>query len=488
MPITVINKKNVYSLCTVLAVLLFTAVACAQPGDSARTLLQQVPGEYFTTISSKVDKYSSRVSKKTLKTITKLAKWETKIKNTLQKIDPETASNLFGNNQLTFGTLLQQIQKGEAIQLDYRRQYDRYRDDLSTGIKYLETNKALLDSGIAKNMQAAKEKIRQLNNDEDSTEAISRFIKERKKAIVSAALTHLGKSKWLTKMNKETWYYAETIKNYKEIFNDEAKTEKLVNDVLNKVPGFSKFIQKNSMLSGLFQLPDNYGNDEALYGLQTREDIGQLIQQRISAGGPSGQQLLNQNIQAAHAQLNDFKNKLAKISAGNGGGDLQDFKPNMQKTKTFLQRLEYGSNIQFARNNSLMPATMDMGLSVGYKLNDNSVAGLGASYKMGMGTIDNIKFSTQGIGLRSFIDWKLKKNFFISGGWEINYLSDLKIAPSVRKENEAWQKSALLGISKKINVKTNFFKGTKLQLLYDFLAKQHVPVSQHLLFRIGYTF
>jgi hypothetical protein len=49
-----------------------------------------------------------------------------------------------------------------------------------------------------------------------------------------------------------------------------------------------------------------------------------------------------------------------------------------------------------------------------------------------------------------------------------------------------WQQSGLIGISKKMNVKTKFFKGTKLQLLFDMLANQHVPVSQPVLFRVGY--
>ena len=65
----------------------------------------------------------------------------------------------------------------------------------------------------------------------------------------------MGNSKWLTKMNKEVFYYTETMKNYKEIFSDEAKTEKLVKDVLNKVPGFQDFIKQNSMLAGLFDPP-----------------------------------------------------------------------------------------------------------------------------------------------------------------------------------------------------------------------------------------
>jgi hypothetical protein len=133
---------------------------------------------------------------------------------------------------------------------------------------------------------------------------------------------------------------------------------------------------------------------------------------------------------------------------------------------------------------------MDIALTVGYKLNNKSVAGIGASYKMGLGSIDNIIFTNQGISIRSFLDWKLKKQFFISGGWEMNYLATIPtqniLLPKVT--NNSWQQAALAGISKKIKIKTKLFKETKMQLLYDFLAKQHSPISQPILFRMGYSF
>ncbi len=51
-----------------------------------------------------------------------------------------------------------------------------------------------------------------------------------------------------------------------------------------------------------------------------------------------------------------------------------------------------------------------------------------------------------------------------------------------------WQKAALLGITKRISIKKGKLKSTNLQLLYDFLNRQHVPVTQQVLFRIGREF
>ncbi len=454
--------------------------------DSSLQALEQLPTRYVSTIDKKITTYSNRVSKKTIKTLTRLSHWESKIKTTLQKVNPQAAQQLFGNQQLSFASLLEKIKQGEAISLQYHQQYDKYRDDLTTNIKYLEKQKAFLDSGLSKKIKATRQKLQQLNAESDSTDAIEQFIKERRKQLLNTAMKYMGNSRNLRNINKEVFYYAETLRNYKEIFNDEAKTEKLAKDILHRVPGFDDFLKKNSLLASMFGPASGPTGTPDYSGLQTRASIQNEIRSRIASGGPNAQQVFNENMKAAQAQLNEYKDKLLK--APGGTGEMPDFKPNMQKTKTFAQRIEYGSSLQFAKSNTLMPTTMDLALTVGYKLNDKSIAGLGAAYKMGLGSIDRIRFSTEGISLRSFMDWKLKKQFYVSGGWEMNYLSALpQVSTTLVKYDDNWQQSALLGISKKLSVKTKLFKQTKIQLLYDFLAKQHLPVSQPLLFRVGYN-
>ena len=151
-----------------------------------------------------------------------------------------------------------------------------------------------------------------------------------------------------------------------------------------------------------------------------------------------------------------------------------------------MQRLEYGGNYQFGKSSSLLPATIDIGVNVGYKLNNKSIIGIGLVYKMGFGSIDRLSISHQGIGFRSYIDWKLKKQFYISGGYEMNHQAGFRNISQLRNYNE-WQQSGLIGISKKIALNTKLIKGTKLQVLFDMLYHQHNPVSQPFIFRIGYS-
>ena len=209
-----------------------------------------------------------------------------------------------------------------------------------------------------------------------------------------------------------------------------------------------------------------------------------IIQNQLGAGSAEAGAAFTQSLQQAKEKLTELKEK---ITSGSGAAieEFPAFKPNMQKTRTFFQRLEYGTNIQIARNNKLMPSIADIAINLGYKINNKCIWGVGMGYKLGLGTIDRIRFTAQGASARTYIDWKMKKQIFLSSGFEMNYLSAL---PNSREPLQTWQKSGLIGITKKINIKTRWSKETKFQVLYDFLSEQHLPVSQPLLFRMGYNF
>src|SRR5207244_2717050 len=124
---------------------------------------------------------------------------------------------------------------------------------------------------------------------------------------------------------------------------------------------------------------------------------------------------------------------------------------------------------QTQKVNSYFPTTTDIGLTLGYKLNDKSVIGIGASYKLGLGNIHHIKLTYEGVGVRSYVDWKLKGSFWITGGYEQNYLQRFSDFRSI-SDVSVWRQSALLGVTKKVTVGKK--KASKVQLLYDFFHKK----------------
>jgi hypothetical protein len=500
------------AMCTIIAVLSYTLSALGQAqlappdggkatGDTLRPTAQTK--KFIRQTGAKAEKYAKRITNKTEKTLTKLARWEGKIKALLEKASPETAQRLFSNSQMTFQGILAQYQKGQQMANGYGKQYDEYRDKLGNTMAYLASPPAPLqgERGGAETLakieaKATNQQLQKLDTLVDNTEAVHQFIKERKKQLIEQSIGYIGKSRYLHKINKESFYYIETLRNYKEIFQDEKKAEELAVKLLHKIPGFEDFLQRNSAVAGLFGFNTNVGGGAApsLAGLQTRASVTELIQNQLSAGGPNAQQAFTQNVQNAQAQLGQLKDKLAQ--GGNGDGGLPSFKHNSTKTKTFLQRIEYTANMGFGKLNPLATggnsnATADIALGIGYKLNDKSTVGLGASYKLGMGSIRRVRLGGEGFGLRSYIDWKLKKQFYISGGYEMNYLpamEGLRIpTPTGSGTAETWQRSGLIGIGKKTKVRTKWFSASSVQLLYDLLHDQQRPVGQPFIFRIGYS-
>jgi hypothetical protein len=77
--------------------------------------------------------------------------------------------------------------------------------------------------------------------------------------------------------------------------------------------------------------------------------VNQSLKDRFGSG-PEVTRQLQQNMQLAQGWLTELKNRLSSLSSGSaddgGSTDIPSFKPSNQRTKTFLQRLEYGCNLQ----------------------------------------------------------------------------------------------------------------------------------------------
>ena len=473
-----------------LSILLFLVLnshGIAQQMDSIRCKYNKVSEKYLHQSQYKVDRYADRLHCKTLKTLERLARWESRIRSILEKISPETCKHLFAEGQMTFSILLQQYQTGKAKLDTYTSKYDEYRDRLTNSIRYLAEQKSGLYKKEAGNAVGLIAKIDSLNESVDNSEAIQKFIQERKHELINQSVQLIGKNKYLSKIDKECYYYIESTRNLNELFRDKKSSEEFALKLLNKIPAFREFMQKNCLLVSLFHLPANPpGNTQSLAGLQTRASVNSLIQQQIASGGPNARQIIQQNIQDASGELDRLKDKILKKGTGTNEQESPDFRPNLQRSKTFMQRIEIGNDFHFSKPSGSNPLTTDIALYAGYKMNDRSIIGIGISYKCGLGNLQHLSVSQQGFGLRSYVDWKLKKQVYISGGLETNYNAGFKPAPQF-KANNAWQKSALLGVSKKIQINTKWFKGSKISVQYDFLSSYYVPKSPAIVFRLGYS-
>ncbi len=423
----------------------------------------------YANINRKLDQQTAHY-------LDKLQRQEQKLKRKLEAIDSSKAKALFAGSSQCYENL--QATMGNAGNKLLRlNQYVPGLDSISTAMKFLSGHTGLAQIKNLGNVAG------ELQNKMQAAGSIKQLLQQRAQLLhEQLAGVKLGNS--FKQFNKQVYYYQQQLNEYQELLQSPDQLAEKALSLVREMPAFKDFMSKNSQLAQLFRVPGGTGNNSnALTGLQTRASVQQQINSQFGLG-VNPQQFVQQQVQQAEGTLNELKNKVNQLGGGNTELSMPDFKPNSQKTKSFWQRLEYGINIQSQKTNRLLPVTSDIALTVGYKLNDKSVVGLGTAYKLGWGeNISHIRVSSQGLGLRSYADIKLKGSIWISGGYEYNYQQEFKKLTQLQNL-DAWQKSGLIGFSKKYKIGK---KNGNLQLLWDFLSYSQVPQTQPLKFRIGYV-
>jgi len=471
-------------LLLVILVCLSVSATCFSREDSTVILNSTKQLHYLQAVQERASSIDKKITATTAKTLQKLQKRERKLYSKLFKKDSVAAKRIFSSSQETYQQLEADL-TGNSVQKRLKEYLPGY-DTLMSSVNFLEKGHKG-DSTITQLLKGSKNAIGSVGSKIQIANEIKAKLKERK-AYLQQQLGELGFTKELKKLNKEMYYYQQQISEYKSLLQDKSRLEKKALALLRESDLFKNFMKKNSMLAQLLKLPDNYGSPESLAGLQTTASVQATLNARFAGTGVNPQQQIQQQVSQAQAEINKLKNKVAKLG-GNSSSDLdmpENFKPNSQKTKSFMKRLEYGTNLQTQRLNSYFPVTTDFALSVGYKLNDKSVVGIGASYKLGWGSgIQNMKLSSEGVGLRSYVDWKLKGGLWITGGYEQNYYQRFSDFRQIQDIN-LWRQSALLGLTKKVKVGKK--KESKVQLLYDFFYTKDNVRTQPVVFRVGYGF
>jgi len=433
----------------------------------------------ISSLALKYKRLNNRIAGNSARSLQRLEQQENKLRKRLAAIDSNRARQLFGQSTQLYKGLQDKLQTATG-KVQKLNQYLPGLDSLTTATKFLQAagNKLRgFSPEKLSQLQHLGSTVAGVQNQLQSATDTRKLLSERKQQL-QQALEQYGFTKELKRLNKEVYYYRQQLNEYKEMLHDEQKAEQKVLAWVKELPAFKEFMSRNSLLSQLFRVPGNYGTARGLNGLQTRAAVQQQLTQR-----PGGGAYLQQQVQAAQTRLNQLKEKVNRLGSSGSDGEMPGFTPNQQKTKTFLQRLEYGFNIQSQKTSYLLPVTSDLALTIGYKLNDKSIAGIGAAYKLGWGNgFKNIKLTSEGIGLRSYVDIKLKGSFWISGGYEQNYQNGYSKIPQL-DDYSKWQQSGLIGLSRKYRIGK---KKGNLQLLWDFLSYRQMPKTQPLKFRIGY--
>lgn len=477
-----------------------TAVLClvlktgyAQFADSTQQKIAQsinsISDKSLNAINSKYSLLQKLIERRTRRMLSRMQQKEADLQGQLQGKDSLKAQQLFAGTSARYAQLQAQLsQPTPIIAVPSYKQYVPGLDSLQTSIHFLSANPAAV-SGLSaarlQKIQALDQQLQQLQARWQVASEAQAFVGARSQQLSQQLSGYLQPGQLLG-VNKQVYYYQQQLAQYKSMLNNKEKLEEGVLAAVRGIPAFQPFWQKYSMLGQLFPQPGGLGSATALNGLQTKAATESLLKGVGGSVGPNPQ-YVQQQVEQAQSTLDNLKQKVSALGGTGGTGDMTmpDFTPNSQYNKSFLKRLEYGFNIQNTGSAGLMPTLSTIALTIAYKLTDKATVGIGGSYLMGLGNgLSHISFSNQGMGLRSFLDIKVKGSLWVTGGVEYTYYSLLAQDPDIGNA-KVWQKSALIGLTKKVALK----KATaNIQLLYDLLNQTEIPRGQALKFRIGYSF
>jgi hypothetical protein len=411
------------------------------------------------------------------------ARFERRMYRRLKRKDPILAERLFSLSADSLRHLRNNLTPNDTGNNNYGAYYPRL-DTLKNAIRFLENNH-LGQTANHPEIKNTMARVQSLEKGLAQSDQVKQYLYERKEILNQKLSAIHGFDKQLKKYRQHLDGYMMGVQEWKSILNNPQKIEEKALALVKKLPAFQKLMQEQGALAQLFgNAGTNNTGTNAIAGLQTRADVMNRLQTTLSAAGPNAQAILQQQMNRAQEQLARLKQQ--DISSGNAS-EMPGYGAKKMKYKSLLQRLQPGADLQFSKNNRFFPATADVALQLAYRFSEKGTLGIGTSYKLGFGTgLNDIRFTAQGLGLRSFADFRLKGDFFINGGFEQNRFQPGNAVLLPQQGNRAfWASSALLGISKKFNV------GKRLRasatLLYDFLYRQ-TPGAQPIKYRMGYFF
>ena len=453
--------------------------------------LNDVSNKVYIAVAHSLKKKASSVDEKldrrTRKYLNSMEGCEMKLRRKLFGKGAAVAKQLFDSTASNYNKLKKFSRTTNLPNLFY----SGHLDSVTTSLRFMQP--LLPNAEVKSEIKKAIDKCNRLQETFNQASQVQTYLRQRMLEL-KEQFEQIGMFKELKSFQKQVYHYRAYLSEYEKIFEHESRLEARLKRMILELPQFKQFFSKNSALARMFPNLANTGEDisnSKVIGLQTRVAITEYLNTAFG-NATNMKRAVPQNIQSAQASIDQLRSTLSSLQ--NGGYSnyddlaIPDFKPNDQRTKNFFRRLECGTNFQSVGSNRFFPVTTDLGLSVGFRLNDKNIIGIGASYKIGWGrNISHLDISSEGAGLRSFLDLKLAKSLCLSGGFEYNYQKPFH-SLTIIKDLSAWQQSGLIGVSKLISLNTKIFKKTKIQLLWDFLSYQQRPQTHALKCRIGYNF
>jgi hypothetical protein len=439
--------------------------------------VQQPSGKVIEKVTSKIGNTTTFVQARAMRIIRKTQEAEIKALESIQKVSDLPAHEI-ERAKAYYQRLLSRIKlpsTGEGI----AREYLPKMDSLLTSAAFL---KSITGDGRLNDLS------NRLSTLQSSYHEAATIQKELTSRLQNLMDRYKGKLpiKEIQRIKQASQTAKAQIQEFKNLMeNPTPKVESLIDRAVQQ-QGFEGFFMQHAELSKLFRSPSlNIGNNTPDPGLQTVAQLEKHIQDKF---GSSGKSLLAKQQQTGQQAVSGVQADMLNTILGKGINGNTENQVNTESVKPASKRLSFATDIKSQRSNGWIPAFSEIGINVGYRLSPRFISGLGIAGRVGWGkSLNDFKVSMEGIGLRSFIDYKIKGGFYATGGFEAVY--DPVPDPQSRVTSfPQWQKNGLIGIKKGFRIKNGFIKGASMKLMWNYLSYTQRGVVQPFDFRMGYDF
>lgn len=426
-----------------------------------------------------LDKYAKRIHRQQVKLLKKLSRKEQHLLRQLKKSDSAAYVKLQNNPQsfTSIKALLNADSTSKANKVG--KLANKAVDSLKAIDGFIQKQASSLNGKMG-GYEKYTSNLNGLQTDLNYNDYINGLIDKK-----GASLTNLSCSNIpaLIGMQKELAYGKSIMEEYKKIADDPSVLEEKALEWLQGSEGFDKAIRGKS--SGI-QSASSIDDLEKM-GFQTKHQLNAQLQQKFGSGLSNIQQNMS-------GQLSQWQEKTQGIGSElhQAQTDIQDTKQvltNLKKTEKlklklnpmrglpFWKRIEKQYNFQTSRATpDGKPAILQLGGMIGLKHTPRLSYGFGVTMNIGLGqNWNNIHFTSEGIGLRSYSSWIWQYGIGIYVGYERTYKSignwtvvgagqETKIESS--SHNTAnYSESVLLGLTKTYHINSKW--NGAIQVLYD---------------------
>ena len=466
--------KAVPGLITLLFIALLSAPAYAQEEEIVLTQGKR----YLDFNISSLEKYNKRVQRQQERLLQKLSRKEKTYAARLKRKDSAGYAR-YQQQQLSFDSI-NKLNKNKSVILSIRANSSSAIDSLSAVQQFLQpkTNTSNSDE-----LAPYTGQLNKLKGDQQHNNQISELINQRFNTLKGINASVKG-VKGFKGIDKQVFYAKEKIKVFKQINDEPSKLEGQALEVLQGQQGFDQLMDKasgrpttNSSMSV---------SDLEKMGYQTKRQVNEQLQQKFGSNLGGIQQSMGK-------QISDYQDKLKELKAATGtlkqskqslrqlkNINKPSFRVNPMRGLPFSKRIEKQWNFQTNRATvDGKPALLQLSAMAGFKHTPKLTYGAGVATAIGLGrNWNNIQFSFEGLGVRTFAEWQWQYGIGAYAGYERMFKQAVfsktnETIPSIKENAHStnqYNESILIGLTKRyrINDKMN----GSIQILYDIWYKE----------------